>query len=415
MKSKDKNQVLIELLSAYIDGELTPAQNEKVEKRLAEEPQAREILSQLQYVSEAYRQLLRVEAPGELTDTVMGQLERDYLLDKDEMPVEVGASKPRRVLRYMAAAAAVIAVAGVLATIIYNNVYKPQGPSSEMAPIAEKPLIAKTAEKEAGEDKSSVEKTVVPAIPYGNIQLVLNTEKVTVQKEHLEQLLAEIEITETMAKDISGGKWQCNFLCTTDQFENLFRGLKQADERVDIYLCDEQNHLMVTIRNASVEQARKLAGETNPLVQMAYALRLPAEQIETSSGTEDMIPPDWLELFARGEPEFPGLQPLGPALTEVPAEGPAQPDILSEKVAEKQVPESESVATEAASTFPEGPVWSKPAEKVAVTILVQENPDQLQPSSLDTLKPETIEGDLADPGIESSKEISTATIDENPE
>jgi len=414
MKAKDKNQDLIELLSAYLDGELTQAQSEKVEKRLAEEPQTREILGQLQKVSDAFRQIPPVQAPEELAENVMGQLERDYLLEKDEMLTEVGSAKPIRVLRYLAVAA-VIAVAGVLATILYNNVYRPQGASTEMVPTEEKPLIAKTEHKESIENKSAVEKATAPVIPYGNIQLVVNTEKVTVQKEQLEQLLAEMEITETITKDISVGKWQCDFLCTTDQFENIFRTLKQTDERVDIRLGDEQNHSEVTIRNASAEQARKLAGETNPLVQMAYALNLPAEQIISSSGTEDVLPPDWLELFARGEPEFPGLQPLGPALNEVPAEGPAQPDILSEKVAEKQVPDSERIAPETPTTFPESPVWSKPAEKVAVTILVQEGQGQHQSSSLDKLKPEVIEDDLPDPGIESSKEISTATLDEQPE
>lgn len=97
-----------ELLSAYLDGELSEAERQGVEQRLRSDPEARRTLDGLRKAAAAMQSLPRGRAPAELAEAVRARLERRALL-------EPATASPRRGWngRFFAVAAAVALTAGL--------------------------------------------------------------------------------------------------------------------------------------------------------------------------------------------------------------------------------------------------------------------------------------------------------------
>lgn len=70
----------LEQLTAYLDGELSPARRAEVDKLLSEDPDARALLLELQQTSRLVSALPREPTPDGLADTVVQRMERQDLL-----------------------------------------------------------------------------------------------------------------------------------------------------------------------------------------------------------------------------------------------------------------------------------------------------------------------------------------------
>jgi len=79
-----------EILSAYVDGELTDAERATVEKRLQADPQAREMVAQLRAVSESLRSLPKHRLEVDLREAVL----QHSAVRAERVPAEAGG--PRR-------------------------------------------------------------------------------------------------------------------------------------------------------------------------------------------------------------------------------------------------------------------------------------------------------------------------------
>lgn len=75
-----------ELLSAYLDGELTAAERARVEDRLAVDPAARQLLDELRSVSQAMQGLPHAKLVDDLRESVLRRAERAMLLANDKTP-----------------------------------------------------------------------------------------------------------------------------------------------------------------------------------------------------------------------------------------------------------------------------------------------------------------------------------------
>ena len=71
-----------EQLTAYLDGELSPAQRAEVERLIASESEARQLLEDLQETSRLVAALPPEQAPADLADAVVSRMERRDLLDE---------------------------------------------------------------------------------------------------------------------------------------------------------------------------------------------------------------------------------------------------------------------------------------------------------------------------------------------
>lgn len=114
------NPNIDELLCRFIDGELPLRQQTEIQRLMARDPEVARRLRQLQNTKALVGALPRAEAPVEMLDQIKFALERRSLLD--ERPAAAGVSAGRRhlIARRLVAAAAMVALLGVLGAVVYQ-------------------------------------------------------------------------------------------------------------------------------------------------------------------------------------------------------------------------------------------------------------------------------------------------------
>lgn len=105
-----------ELLSAYLDGELTAAEHQQVEARLAASETDRQLLAELRSLRGEVASLPRMRVDGNFADRVVRAALAAQIADVPP-PLEVAPSPPKRSSRWIYAAAALAAAASLLIAI----------------------------------------------------------------------------------------------------------------------------------------------------------------------------------------------------------------------------------------------------------------------------------------------------------
>jgi hypothetical protein len=405
MAEKDihSDKELIAVLSAYLDGELSPGQAEKIERRLAEDPSMRQLLNELGQVSQMVRELGRTKAPDGLADEVTQRLERDLLLDRSDALAELAGEKHLR-LRRFATAAAMVMLIGAIGTIIYHVLSKPYIPRPEgvtdkfVAVAPEEPRTVETPKMTVADDaaekvtvpvETAVEKEIesiidkISEIKYSNLRLVVAGPDILTETGRLEKLFADQNIRKVIRSQINENYYQYAFVCPTDQFQRIFGGIRHKDNQIDLVVSDDQGQCVVVVPRATQQQAMKLAGEANPTVQLTHAMQF-ALADNTTPGQND-IHAEWLQWIAKEQPSLDDLRVL------------ARP---SEKGNEEKIGKIYRPASEALMASTEEPAQSEPAQLVAVVVVVQpaEKPDEDSSPSQDTGR-SSIESDIDTPSI----------------
>lgn len=95
----------LELLTAYLDGEVSDAERAEVETLIAGDPAARQLFSELRQTSELVAGLPRSSVPGNFSENVVARLEREALLGSDR-----GASRGWTLGNWSALAASILLV-----------------------------------------------------------------------------------------------------------------------------------------------------------------------------------------------------------------------------------------------------------------------------------------------------------------
>ncbi len=118
---KSKNHI-DELLSGYLDDELTPREKTQLRRLLTNDPSIARRLEQIQRIRGLYRALPVAQAPPDLRDRVTALLERRTLLEQNAV---VSTAEQRRgamslFARKFVAAAAMLALVALLGAVIYS-------------------------------------------------------------------------------------------------------------------------------------------------------------------------------------------------------------------------------------------------------------------------------------------------------
>lgn len=150
------NQENIEAkLAAYVDGELSGAEREEIERHLAANPQHRKLMSELMQLSGMVKALPRAKAPADVLDSLQSQLERSALLGRPEELTGEPSYKIGFWTQFRAIAAIVILTIG-LATVVYF-VLPRNAPNIELANSKDAPaVIVEEQSKPAAEVARSV-------------------------------------------------------------------------------------------------------------------------------------------------------------------------------------------------------------------------------------------------------------------
>lgn len=328
MNQKDYNSDLLTLLSAYLDGELSQVRTEKVEQLLVKDKQACELLEQLRGVSEIVGSLPRTEAPQDLAENVLMDLERDLLLDKNVDLAELKGQKHLQ-LRKFAAAAAMILLTGAIVFFIYDALRSPtpitENPPQVSAVKQEPPkLIPQPQRSNDTPALAKAEKVeepapkkvdfVLPQAKYSFLKLQINNEVQAKIADTLEQILTAQGIVDVIRTQLDKDRQQYAFMCSVDQFQKVFQNLRQADNlSIDLIVSDQKRQREILIADADESQAMTLAGEANRQVQLAKAREFSSDDIISTENKPINETVALMEWIARDdEPDLPKLHLLGP-------------------------------------------------------------------------------------------------------
>lgn len=156
--ANQKHSLDDQLLSAYVDGELTEGERAQVERKLREDPKARELVAELQAMSESLRSLPPESLGEDLREPILRQAERAMLLgDQPVQAVSVDirrreAHESRRwVWAAMAAAAALFLMA-----------YLPAEKQQEQAIVKAQPRVGRAIQS-APEWRAPAEQSLADA------------------------------------------------------------------------------------------------------------------------------------------------------------------------------------------------------------------------------------------------------------
>ncbi len=136
-----------ELLSAYVDGELTDQELAEVEQRLANDPQAQQLVDEIRALSQQVQSLPRQSISEDLRATIMRRAEREMLLGNQpqkSLPQKESGNHRRWVWAALAVAAT------LLLSLVLPNAQQDEKPlaSAEPVPEAQEPT-ATQADAEA--------------------------------------------------------------------------------------------------------------------------------------------------------------------------------------------------------------------------------------------------------------------------
>ncbi len=112
-----------ELLSAYLDGELTGDEQALVEERLASDPSAQQLLDDLAMMREDLQSLPTYSLPHDLSERVLQQAEHEMLMPRNDSPMPISKEAPTSWQK----PAWALLVAGAAASIAFVIFYGPGG------------------------------------------------------------------------------------------------------------------------------------------------------------------------------------------------------------------------------------------------------------------------------------------------
>jgi len=162
-----KRQRLEELLVGYLDGELIPTERDEVDALLQHDPEARQLLTELQATVRLLGQLARESAPEDLAEQVVARIERSALLSARPRSARQRWARVSRWAGSVAAAAAAV----IIAVLVVQTETGPYGPKPEpVSPPVEvaKADRAKEADLRKTADARNAETAV--GIPHGDRQ-----------------------------------------------------------------------------------------------------------------------------------------------------------------------------------------------------------------------------------------------------
>ncbi|MBN2377490.1 MAG: hypothetical protein JXD22_13900 [Sedimentisphaerales bacterium] len=303
----DNEDKLILLLNDYLDGQLDPAQAEKVEQLLTEDPQVREILSRLRQGSQAVHNLPMVAAPSDLADQIAAQMERDLLLGSSELLNEQIGRKHLFLRRFIAAAAILILV-GAVAAITYNVLFENPDQATKTNPI----IALAPPEKTQETNKSSTEiirdtppdivlaekKSDTLALPkYGKIHLRLSSPDLDDYTAQLEAALTEQQIHKVIRNHTDPANISFAFLCSPNQLTEIVRKFEnQSSCQLSLVIPDDQGNKPIVISHSSSEQLLKLASLTDGPEKADLARQIRQQQNLTPNLDSETL--DWWDKVA---------------------------------------------------------------------------------------------------------------------
>jgi anti-sigma factor RsiW len=269
MKQQD-NPNIEELLNGFIDGELTERQRTEIQRLISHDAKVAQRLWELQKCKMLIGSLPCAEAPREILESIKTSMERRTLLGQEADRFDERKGAKHLLVRKVLAAAAMIGLVAVLATVIYTIV----APES----TKEKPIISKDWQQPAG--KAGVESTK-PGIPVTaekstvkadmaarrfSARLELKTNDLTAVNAFINKAIDDNGLLDYVSSRSQEGKSIYSLSCDRESLSLMLADLQNIWTRFDsatLFVETDQIGRQIVINAVSTKQINEIINQSS--------------------------------------------------------------------------------------------------------------------------------------------------------
>ncbi|MGE5297491.1 MAG: anti-sigma factor family protein [Solirubrobacterales bacterium] len=220
------NPNLDELLSSFIDGELSPRQRTEVQRMAAHDVTVARRLQQLQNCRTVFCSLPPSEAPGDLLEQIKQSLERKTLLQEQPVVARRSLGGIHLVFRKFLSAAAMISLLAVLGAVVYQIVSPVPGPSGSSTVAVDNPIPTKPVVTTAMEEQTPAVTAVVAAADAGfSGRLELQTASFASTDAFVKRAIGTCGLVDLGEADVAGDRRTYRVVGTRDDVTRLVASL----------------------------------------------------------------------------------------------------------------------------------------------------------------------------------------------
>lgn len=219
------NPNLDELLSSFMDGELSPRQRTEVQRMAAHDPQVARRLQQLQNTRSLFCSLPLEKAPSDLLEQIKTSLERHSLLQERPVLGNRSAGAWHLAFRRFVSAAAVIALMGVLGLVVYQIVSPVAPGGSTFVADSQRPL--------GGEPSRTTAPVVVVADAGFTGRLELQTARLTQADAFVARAIENSGLSSRSEPDLMDNKRVYRVTGTREEVDRLVASLSGVWQSFD--------------------------------------------------------------------------------------------------------------------------------------------------------------------------------------
>jgi hypothetical protein len=248
MNRPDQN--IDELLSSFIDGELTDSQRADVERLIAYNPQVAQRLRQFQKIKMMVSSLPHVKSPREMVERIKASLAAEAL--SAEQPVYLDERKGIRqlMLRRVVAIAAMIALVAVLGGVIYSI------------------LVPETASERTTMTAADVKSLsdIATAVVFSG-RLELRAGALPAVDAFINRAIEDNGLSDYVTKTVQPSNRLYSLNCSRGDLNSLLadlQGIWQRFGSATLYVDTERFNAPVVVNAVTAEQTAEIVNQDNP-------------------------------------------------------------------------------------------------------------------------------------------------------
>jgi len=249
-----ENPEIDELLNSFIDGELTARQQTEVQRLMAHDAGIAQRLRQLQKCKMLVGSLPVAEAPDGMLEDIKASLEKRTLLGEQRSDFDERAGARHLLVRRVLAAAAMIGLVAVLATVVYTIV----APETVL-----EPPVAIEGLRPPGEIDTVRPRPSTVAMEF-NGRLELKTSSLVAVDAFINKAIEDNGLSGSMSPARQEGRSVYSLSCGREDLNLLLADLGSIWEKFDsaaLFVETEVFGRQVTVNAVTVEQIAEIVNQ----------------------------------------------------------------------------------------------------------------------------------------------------------
>ncbi len=300
-----------ELLSGYIDGQLSPRHETEVKRLITHDKDIAERLGQMQKIKELLKSLPSAEAPPQMLDEIKARLERRTLLETEPEHFDRRKGVRQLMMRKVLSAAAMITLLAILGGVIYNitdppdtsdispkqiATKEPAQPKGRLKVIDQSPVIATAA----------VEKPITVPLEVAtalNAVLELKASNQAAVNAFVKRAIIDNDLSKYLTVPYLSDGRLYTLSCRSDDLNPLLADLQQLWPKLDsaaLTIETKESAAPVLVKNITAQQLSQIIDQPNLEKNVQTAKNFAA----LNNMTELLPGKDLLEAAGQTQPDL---------------------------------------------------------------------------------------------------------------